>query len=458
MNSANLAIRAMDVLYSRSWPNRLADGFGRTAGLLKSNYTTGKARKKWASMVSESLQPPHLQLNVSPKTPLDHGSFLNLRKLFPLVQGGEISVVEGEKDTPPKAEFVGEAMLITLTKDFLSNTLPDELQNSVSIETQRLLRKKSIILELLGFGHDEENSYSAVGLGMGTTIESLTLLDRSDLIGNAHNLLAEFSRSYSASVLSLKKTLDKGSFSSYADFINSLNDNDLEKFYKAFINFSRVLEPIAQWLDLLKSDPLDNLSKIGKEIIISIGTPLSAISDLSKGAIDSIEGRTTFTLVNLRDELQKYIETVKIAKIQFEDRLGPYPLVRINVHRLKRLLDNLIKDAAQAVLDQGCRSTITIFASVLTGKVRLIIQDTGPAGIPSAFLEETIDYRGKPVQKIFTPGVRRIQNDARESLASAKGLGKTIVHRIAEEFGGWVSASNIFLPHGKIGGEFVIEF
>ena len=427
-----------------------------------------RARRAWAAEVTEGVRPAHLQLKFAEGAAIDHRTLVKTREIFALVQGGEVLVVAGGKAVRPQVEFVGEAVRVTVTDGFLSRSSSQEIQEKIGSEVQRLLRKKRMVLEMLGFGHDEGNLFENISRTAETLLNQLWLAERRDLAGEA--IRKKVRHDYSAVILRLERTLREGRYLNYPDFINRVSDEVVGQCYESLLELNKGLETLSQWVSQLGKANLGKISiahpaikgetyVLDFEMWLSLLKPdLSAARDLVAATIGSVEGEVAFDLVDMREALQKYVEGREKINIVLADHLGPYPLVRVNRQRLFRLLDNLIKDADQAMLAAGHKGQITLSAFLGQGKVRMVIQDTGPAGIPEQILEEVIDYRGRPVQRIFTPGVRRLETDVQVNLASMRGLGKMVVHAVAEQFGGTVRAGNHTLEGGGVGGEFVVEF
>jgi hypothetical protein len=469
--NANMVYRALDVVSRKSWVNSLADQAGSALRRINPGYQTGRARLAWASRVTEGIRPAHLQIRFAEGLEIDHFSLAKVRAIFTLVQGGEVSVIAGEETTPPKVEFVGEAMRVTLTRGFLAESSVEEIKDKIGQEVQRMLLKKRKILEILGLGHDEANVVENIKAAGEMLADYLWLMERKDLRDGIIELRRRIYIGFFESVYTLQETLRSGNYRNYADFINRFDDQALERCYQALLSLNQALKELDQQIVILERK---NFGKVvvphpaikGETLELDIDNWIQRIKpslaigrDMTAGIIDSVEGRTAFDLVDLRERLQEYSKTIKMAEVEFVDHLGVAPLARVNWPRLLRLLDNLIKDAAQAMIATGGkRGKITLFASIRDGKVKLIIQDTGPAGIPPRVLEEVVDYRGQPVQQIFTPGVRRLEEDTQVNLASCRGLGKLIVRTVAQEIGGRVRAGNIPVGEGKMGGEFVFEF
>ncbi|MDZ7269675.1 MAG: ATP-binding protein [candidate division KSB1 bacterium] len=104
-------------------------------------------------------------------------------------------------------------------------------------------------------------------------------------------------------------------------------------------------------------------------------------------------------------------------KTELEPDIPPRPFDR---EQIKRLLNNLIKNALEAGFTPG--GTITLRTQRAGDKVRLIIADQGP-GLPPDMLE-----------KIFEPNF--------STKRGGSGLGLTMVKRIVEEHGGTITVES----------------
>jgi len=108
--------------------------------------------------------------------------------------------------------------------------------------------------------------------------------------------------------------------------------------------------------------------------------------------------------------------------VQLETRLGADCMIAIDLERMRRVLINLVDNAAQAMTDEGRERKITVTTTLAEDHFKLVVGDTG-GGIPADNL-----------QKVFEP------------LFSTKsfgtGLGLPMVKQIIEQHGGTITIAS----------------
>ncbi len=136
-----------------------------------------------------------------------------------------------------------------------------------------------------------------------------------------------------------------------------------------------------------------------------------------------------FTMEHLiRSTLERLAPVLQSRGIQPEvDLPEPKLAVRADLHQLQQALGNLIRNAAQAATAGSPRLRIGAFPG--EAGVRFTVEDNGPG------LEPAI--RDRVFEPFFTT----------KAVGEGMGLGLAVVHRVAEDHGGWVQASG-----GELGG------
>jgi C4-dicarboxylate-specific signal transduction histidine kinase len=117
-----------------------------------------------------------------------------------------------------------------------------------------------------------------------------------------------------------------------------------------------------------------------------------------------------------------YSQKARELKIQLAGDIPPRVMVRGDAAGLEQVIDNLVKNALDAMEETGGELTRRVVME--GGLVRLIVEDTGP-GIDPAILPRIFD-------PFFTT----------KKVGKGTGLGLAIAYGILEELGGTVEAAN----------------
>ena len=119
---------------------------------------------------------------------------------------------------------------------------------------------------------------------------------------------------------------------------------------------------------------------------------------------------------DLRSRLEAELEGKRVdLEIRSERRLVAY----FDSERITRALQNLVRNAAEAMVDQG-GGRVTVTAGAYGGQLRIEVQDTGPGVSP--------EVAPRLFQSFVTSGKK-----------GGTGLGLAIVKRIVEEHGGTIA-------------------
>ena len=149
---------------------------------------------------------------------------------------------------------------------------------------------------------------------------------------------------------------------------------------------------------------------------------VNAFSQYARAPTLTIQATDLNALVQEVSELYRSNEQQIQLKLQLDEQL---PAVRLDIHRMRQLLVNLIKNALEALEEKGAAGVITLTTQLVnTGIAQAIlsIQDNGP-GIPPDLLP-----------RLFEPYVT--------TKHKGTGLGLAIVKKIVEEHGGHLTARN----------------
>lgn len=150
---------------------------------------------------------------------------------------------------------------------------------------------------------------------------------------------------------------------------------------------------------------------------------VNAFSQYARTPTLTIQATDLNALVQEVSELYRSNEQQIQLKLQLDEQL---PAVRLDIHRMRQLLVNLIKNALEALEEKGAAGVITLTTQLVnTGIAQAIlsIQDNGP-GIPPDLLP-----------RLFEPYVT--------TKHKGTGLGLAIVKKIVEEHSGHISARNL---------------
>ncbi len=168
-------------------------------------------------------------------------------------------------------------------------------------------------------------------------------------------------------------------------------------------------------------------------IVETVGTLELVINDILDGSMPikiSTRGCDCTKAINkvlglLEEEIHKRKISVNL-NIQ-----GNLPQISIKEHQLFEIINNLVKNALEAIEQEGL---LLVMASSIDNKVSITIQDTGP-GIPQSTEE-----------KIFTPFFTTKEKGT--------GLGLVVVKKLVEDNGGTVDVRTI----QEKGTTFIISF
>ncbi len=236
----------------------------------------------------------------------------------------------------------------------------------------------------------------------------------------------------------------------YDHEINIEATGELGELAQAFDQMRRSLKQ--SQAELLKRERLATIGQMASSIVHDLRNPLAAIStaaemlhrdslapDRRKTLVESqlrasqrmqemLRELLDFTRGNYSLELEHYrlstiveraLQTVNAtrAKVQVEVQIPPDLIVTVDNERLRRVFENLLSNAVQAMSNQSAPRQLTIRAALLESNVRVDVIDSGP-GVPAEIRD-----------RLFEPFVS-------QGKLGGTGLGLAIARSIIEAHGG----------------------
>lgn len=168
-------------------------------------------------------------------------------------------------------------------------------------------------------------------------------------------------------------------------------------------------------------------------IKIRTGTMVNLVESLSEYSKFDRNFRYQMVVVDLKEYIQKYIETSSIdaeqmkVEIIFLCNKGEYQ-VELDTKEFKRVLDNLLTNTAKYRIKDSSKVLISMKHSINDSFIELVFQDDGP-GVPDQSLEQ-----------LFNSFYR--VDDSRNKMETGSGIGLAVVREIVQGHGGTVRAEN----------------